>query len=186
MRSNWVKFSLLIVWIAFQGCATTDIPIMRKDPLPLKAVHIEAIFEENEGLEIREEDCKELRDFYRGGVQRKAKAERRLKEKAYPEAMRLFHGSNVFFETILKYIPEDSAKYNLFEDTHILFFPNLLLADNYLKMSKICHAQGNRWQANRHLKKAQTYIEKSLRSEQTEWGFTLQSEIQFLVAAEKK
>ena len=186
MPAPFLNLALLLTLCVLQGCATTGAPIEKKDPLPLKKVNIEAIFEENEGLEIREEDCKELRDFYRGGVQNKAKAEQRLQEKAYPEAMTLFNASNDFFERLLQYIPEDDAEYSLFEGTHILFFPNLLMADNYLKMGKTCRIQGNPSAAKRHLEKANTFIEKSLCSEQTEWGFHLHSEIQSLLAAGKK
>ena len=68
MPAPFLNLALLLTLCVLQGCATTGAPIEKKDPLPLKKVNIEAIFEENEGLEIREEDCKEVRDFYRGGV----------------------------------------------------------------------------------------------------------------------
>ncbi len=40
--------------------------------------------------------------------------------------MKLYLSSNELFSTLLEYIDSDSAEYNLFEGTNVLFFPNLL------------------------------------------------------------
>ena len=117
---------LLFAFLATQGCAAITPPKGDQRLVSLKEANLGAVFEENEGLEVILEDAKELRDFYRGGVQQKAKAEKRFQEKLYPEAMGLYRSSNEFFLTLLQHIDEDSAEYNLFEGTNILFFPNLL------------------------------------------------------------
>ena len=92
--------------------------------------------EEQEGLEIIWENAKELRDFYRGGVQKKAGADKKFQEKNYPEAMKLYDSSNEFFLVVLKYNNEDSVEFPLFEGTSILFFPNLLLPITTLRWGK--------------------------------------------------
>ena len=43
---------------------------------------------------------------------------------------------------MLQYMNEDCAAYTLYEDTDILLFPNLLMADNYLKMGLIGRETG--------------------------------------------
>jgi len=153
--------------------------------IPLQEANLEAVFEENEGLEVTRENAKELRDFYRGGVQQKAKAEKKFQEKDYPAAMKLYHSSNELFSTLLEYLDEDSADYNLFEGTNVLFFPNLLLADNYLKIGRIHDAMGRKKPAYRHWKQALSSVKRSLKSESTEWGFALQQELFLLLLPAK-
>lgn len=153
--------------------------------VPLKKANLEAVFEENAGLEVIREDAKELRDFYRGGVQQKAKAEKLFQERAYPEAFRVYRAANEFFSTLLQHVDEDAAEYTLFEGTHILFFPNLLVADNHLKMGLILRAQEREGRAQRHWKRALSFVRESLRSEPSEWGLTLQRELLSLLAAKK-
>lgn len=164
--------------MTFLGCVTTTLPPENKPLIPLKQANLEAVFEENEGLEVTREDAKEVRDFYRGGVQLKAKAERLFREKAYPEAMRLYRSSNDFFSTLLRHhVDEDSATYQLFEGTRILFFPNLLMADNHLKMGLILRAKGEGGQARSTWERALSYVKTSLRDEPSEWGLALQQEL---------
>lgn len=153
--------------------------------IPLQEANLEAVFEENEGLEVTRENAKELRDFYRGGVQQKAKAEKKFHEKDYPAAMKLYISSNELFSTLLEYLDDDSADYNLFEGTNVLFFPNLLLADNYLKMGRIHDAMGRKRPAYRHWKQALSSVKRSLKSVSTEWGFALQQELFLLLIPEK-
>jgi len=153
--------------------------------IPLKEANWDLVLEENEGLEVLLPDCKEVRDFYRGGVQQKAKGERLIKDKAYAEAMKLFKASNDFFQNVLDFIPQDDAKYALFEGTEVLFFPNLLVADNYLKMGAIDREKKEMSSARRNWKQALAYTDKSLQSENTEWGRTLRQEIISLLEEKK-
>ncbi len=71
-----IVFVFFLAMLFLSGCASIQAPAQNTPPIPLKDANLQAVFEENEGLEIREEDAKELRDFYRGGVQLKAKGEK--------------------------------------------------------------------------------------------------------------
>jgi hypothetical protein len=168
---------LIFALLAFQGCAGTTPPAGSQRLVPLKEANLEAVFEQNEGLEVMAEDAKELRDFYRRGVQQKAKAEKLFQEKAYPEAMKLFRSSNESFSILLRYLDQDSAEYTLYENTHILFFPNLLVADNQLKMGLILQARGQEGSAQRCWKRGLISVQKSLGAERTEWGLSLQEKL---------
>lgn len=167
--------------LVFQGCATT--PPRRADTpvVPLSKANLEAVLEEHEGLEIIWQDAKEVRDFYRGGVQQKAKAEEKFRGKSFPEALELYDRSNEFFLMVLDYIRHDSCAYVLFEGTSILFLPNLLLADNYLKSGRILKETGRESSARRKWKKALTYVNQSLGYEQTEWGLEVEKELHSLL-----
>jgi hypothetical protein len=175
---------LILGFFCFSGCASAPPPV--DQPLiPLKDANWELVLEENEGLEILPQDCKELRDFYRGGVQQKAKGEKLFQEKAYSEATKRFSASNDFFLSVLDYIPQDDAKYSLFEGTEILFFPHLLIADNFLKMGRINRELRETSSSQRNWKRALTYAHKSLQFENTEWGRGLQQEITSLLGEKK-
>jgi len=174
----------ILTWGTLHGCAPTPLPGKIR-LIPLQEVNLEAVFEENEGLEVTQENAKELRDFYRGGVQQKAKAEKEFREKSYPVAMQLYLSSNEFFSTLLEQIDNDSAQYNLFEGTNILFFPNLLVADSHLKMGRIHDAMGRKRPAYRNWKRALSLVRRSLESERTEWGLALEREILLLLAPPK-
>ncbi len=173
-----ILFCILFAFLTSLGCVATTLPPENKPIVPLKQANLEAVFEENEGLEVTPEDTKEVRDFYRGGVQLKAKAERLFQEKAYPEALRLYRSSNDFFSTLfLHHLDEDCATYALFEGTHILFFPNLLMADNYLKMGLILRETGEAEQAQPTWERGLFFVKASLRTEPSEWGLALQGEL---------
>jgi hypothetical protein len=177
---------LVLALLTFQGCAATTPPPGSKLLIPLKEANLQAVLEENEGLEVTLEDAKEVRDFYRRGVQQKAKAEKLSQEKNYPEAMKLFRSSNESFSFLLQYIDQDSAEYELFEGTHILFFPNLLVADNHLKMGWILRATGHEGPAQRNWKRALSFLRESLRTEPSEWGLAVQQEILNLMPSKNK
>lgn len=176
---------LIFALLALQGCTST-IPPAAGPPIPLKEANLEAVFEQNEGLEVTPDDAKELRDFYRLGVQQKAKAEKLFQGKDYPEAMKLYHSSNESFSAILRYLEQDSAEYTLFEDTHILFFPNLLVADNELKMGLIQQTKGEEGSAQRCWKRGLASVQKSLQAEHTEWGLSLQEKLISLLPSKNK
>ncbi len=171
----WVMICFLV---AFLGCATAPPPSpTSQKPIPIKVANLEMVFEENEGLEINPADAKEIRDYYRAGVQKKALAEKRLQEKAYREAMMFYEESCDLLSTVLRYIEEDTAEFPCFEGSSILFFPNLLAADNHLKIGKIQKAMGRESSAQRNWKRALFFARQSLRFEKTEWGISLQQEI---------
>jgi hypothetical protein len=182
-RNLFVLLAILTLG-AVQSCATAPLQANMR-LIPLQEVSLKAIFEENEGLEITRENARELRDFYRGGVQKKAKAEEELGKKGFQAAMQLYLLSNDFFSTLLEHSDHDSAEYNLFEGTNILFFPNLLVADNHLKMGRIDDAMGRKRSARRNWNRALTWVKQSLKCERTEWGLTLQEEILSLLDSKK-
>jgi tetratricopeptide (TPR) repeat protein len=178
MKRRLLLLAVLLAFLVIFGCIAKTLPPGNKPLIPLKQANLEAVFEENEGLEVTLQDTKEVRDFYRGGVQLKAKAERLFQEKAYPEAMRLYRSSNDFFSNLfLHHLDEDSAAYDLFEGTHILFFPNLLMADNYLKMGLILRETGEAGQAQPTWERALFFVKSSLRTEPSEWGLAMQEEL---------
>lgn len=171
-------FIILFTLVSFWGCAAIPPPSPSSERIiPLKEANLEMVLEESEGLEINPEDAKEVRDFYRAGVQKKALAEKRFRETSYPEAMKLYQDSCDLFSTVLRFIEADAAEFPCFEGTSILFFPNLLAADNHLKIGKIQKAMGRETPAQRNWKKALFFVRQSLRFEKTEWGISLQQEI---------
>jgi hypothetical protein len=177
---------LIFVFLAIQGCAGGVVPIMeQKAAIPMQKANAQLIFQENEGLVIVWEDAKDARDFYRGGVQEKAKGEKHFREKAYPEAMKSFQASNDFLTKMLHFMDEDCAEFTLYEGTDILFFPNLLMADNYLKMGLIQRETGHESSAQGSWKRAQSSVQKSLQSEKTEWGLSLEKEVSGLLGTKK-
>jgi hypothetical protein len=188
-KNNFMKSFLLLPWpaigfLVFLGCATAP-PSESQRTIPLQEASLDVVIEENEGLEVVWEDAKDIREFYRGGVQQKAQAEKRYEAKAYPQAMKLYQSSNEFLTKLLQYIPEDYAQYPLYEDTHILFFPHLLMADNHLKMGKILHAMERERSAQRHWKQALSSVKESLKTERTEWALNLQQELISLLPPKK-
>ncbi len=172
---------LLSISLGILGCATlapTTAPESGdRQTIPVKVANLEAVIEQNEGLEVDWDDAKEVRDLYRGGVQQKAKGEKSYKEKAYSKALQSYQTSNDFFSKLLTYWNEDAAELILFEDTSILFLPNLLLADNHYKMGLIYRQMGKENSARRSWKHALSFTQKSLRCERTEWGLGLQKDV---------
>jgi len=177
MRAKLFSILIFLYFITFQGCAEVRSTSRNRTLIPLQKADLGAVLAENEGLEVTWEDAKDVRDFYRGGVQQKAKAEERFREKGYQEALKCYQSSNDFFSKLLLYIRGDSAEYFLFEGTHILFFPDLLVADNYFKMGTIERALGHEEEAQSCWKRSLSSVQKSLQSEQTEWGLSLERKI---------
>ena len=175
------RILVLIPFLWFGGCATPPPPPADSPLIPLQKANLEAVFEEQEGLEILWENAQEVRDFYRGAVQQKAKADKDYQDKKYAEAMKKYDSSNEFLMVVLKYRNEDSGECILFDGTSILFFPNLLAADNHLKAGKILKEMGRDSSARGKWKQALPYVQRSLQHERTEWGLAVQQELQSLL-----
>ena len=94
MKEKLIPILSFLALITVQGCAEVS-------PIPLQKDNLEALLAENEGLEVGWENAKDVRDFYRGGVQQKAKAEKRFPEKAYRETMNFYRSSKAFFQDSL-------------------------------------------------------------------------------------
>lgn len=186
MKENFFGPSIILAFLIFQGCAGVTPITGEKSPIPLQKANQQAVLEENEGLQFIWEDAKDARDFYRGGVQQKAKAEKQFQEKDYPQAMKLYQSSNDFFTKLFQYIDEDFTEYTLYEGTNILFFPSLLMADNYLKMGQIYRETGHESSAQSSWRRAQSFVKKSFQSERTEWGLSLEKELSSLLQSKQK
>ena len=185
MKEKLLALFLVLACLAFQGCAGITPIAGEKPPIPVQKANLKAVLEENEGLEFVWENANDVRDFYRGGVQQKAKAEKQFQEKDFPEAVKLYQSSNDFFTKLFQYMKEDYAEYPLYEGTNVLFFPNLLTADNYLKMGLIYRETGREGSAQSMWKHAQSFAKKSLQSERTEWGLSLDKELSSLLESKK-
>ena len=177
--------ALTFAFLLLPSCGGVTPIVTEKAPIPLQKANQEQALVENEGLRIVWEDAKDARDFYRGGVQQKTNAEKRFREKAYPEALKSYQTSNDFFTKVFQFLPEDTAEFTLYEGTDILFFPNLLMADNYLKMGVIQRDTGHEGSAQSSWKKAQSFVQKSLQSEKTEWGLSLEKEVATVLGPKK-
>jgi len=140
---------------------------------PLSEVNLEKVIDENKGLRVLKENATTVHDYYRGGVQEKAQGERLLGEEKWEEARIHFERSDRFLEVVLNYFTKDEAYRNIYGDHVVIFLPNLLLADNYLKLIKIYHKlkmDDEIYWASREGKK---YLSFSQRSVKTELAFQI-------------
>jgi hypothetical protein len=192
---------LLILTASFFGtrCATTQenlgapgemIPMMMdhdspfmmthsKDYVyPLIEINLENVIQENEGFKVVQENAIMVNDYYRGGVQEKAEGERLMKEEKWEEAEAHFEKSNWFLEVVVRYFPMDEACKNIYGDHVVIFIPNLLMADNELKLMEIygkTKRNGDIYWAKRD---GNAYLSRSLRSVKTEWGYRLKKDLE--------
>jgi tetratricopeptide (TPR) repeat protein len=181
--NRWPLWLGIFLSLALIKCATAPPPPAGKRPLiPLHKANLKMVIEEQMGLEIFLENVKDARDYYRGGVQKKARADKEFQVKNYKLALDLYDASNEFFLYVLDYIPYDSLSLPLYEGNQILFFPHLLMADTYLKMGQIYQSTDRESSARRKWRQALTAVGKSLASERTEWGENVRKEI---LAAQK-
>lgn len=141
---------------------------------PLTGINLEKVIHENRGLKSVEANATTVHDYYRGGVQVKAEGERLLKEGKWEEAFPRFETSNRFFRVVLRYLSEDEAYRNLYGDHVIIFLPNLLSADNFLKLVTVYQKLGRDDKANQAKGHGEYYLSESLKSVKTEWAFRVQ------------
>jgi hypothetical protein len=146
---------------------------------PLAEINLDKVMKENRGLRVLKENATTVRDFYRGGVQEKEWGEKMLKERNWEEARAHFEKSNWFLETVLDYLPEDEAQRNIYGDHSIIFLPNLLIADNQLKLLKINDAvNGPQDDTYWIVRRGRQFLSRSLRSVKTEWAIQIQKEFE--------
>ena len=190
---------LLFLGFFMAGCATTkeeetmsmheampmqeEMAMMRTYPkdyvFPLSEINLEKVIEENAGLKVLKENATAVRDYYRGGVQEKAEGERLLGDEKWEEAMSHFIKSNRFLEVVVDYLPEDEPYWNIYGNHFVIFMPNLLIADNQLKIAKIykklnMSSNDTYWET----KRCKRYLARSLRSVKTEWAFQIKRELE--------
>jgi hypothetical protein len=137
---------------------------------PLTEINLEKVFNENRGLKVLAENATMVHDYYRGGVQEKEEGESLLKEGKWEEARLHFEKSNQFLGVVLKYLPEDEAQRNIYGDQVVIFLPNLLLADNDLKLITVYRSLGSDDKAARAKNDGEYYLTESLKTVKTEWA----------------
>ncbi len=138
---------------------------------PLMEINLEKVVNENRGLKVLEENATTVHDYYRGGVQQKAEGEVLLKQGKWEEALTHFETSNRFFRVVLRYLSKDEAYLNLYGDHVVIFLPNLLSADNYLKLVTVYQKLGRDDKASQAKGHGEYYLSESLKSVKTEWAY---------------
>jgi len=174
-----ISYLVFILIVAFFGarCATdthTHEPTAKtypKDHLySLTEINLEKMYAENRGLKVFEENATTTHDYYRGGVQEKEEGETLMKADKWSEARPHLEKSNRFLRVVLKYQPQDDASLNVYGDQVIIFLPNLLIADNDLKLVAVYKNLKNENRAEEVKKEGQLYLAESLKSVKTEWA----------------
>lgn len=176
-RADFKKISylLLILIFGFLGtkCAAQkeEVKTYPKDYVhPLKDINLERVFDENRGLKVLEENATTAQDYYRGGVQEKEEAEKLMKESRWEEARIHLEKSIRFLRVVLKSLPEDEAYLNVYGDQTVIFLPNLLIADNALKLVSVYKNIKNDNAVAEAINEGQRYLAESLKSVKTEWA----------------
>ncbi len=142
----------------------------KNDVHPLTQINLDKIYAENRGLKVIEENATALHDYYRGAVQEKEEGEGLLKEGKWEEARSHLERSNRFLHVVLKVLPKDEAHWNIYGDQVVIFLPNLLIADNDLKLNTVYRALGSDEKARGAKNDGEYYLAQSLKDVKTEWG----------------
>ena len=173
-----ILYLIFILMFGFLGmrCAAPkeEVKTYPKDYVhPLTEINLEKVFSENRGLEVLEENATTVYDYYRGGVQEKEEGERLMKESKWAEARAHLEKSNRFLRVVLKYLPEDEPSRNVYGDQMVIFLPNLLIADNDLKLLAVYKAMKNDDEVTEVKGDGQHYLAESLKRVKTEWGYQI-------------
>jgi len=171
-NSKKISYLILILIFGFLGtrCAT---PKGDLKTYPLTEINLEKVFSENRGLRILEENATMNHDFYRGGVQEKEEGEKLMKEGKWEEARTHLEKSNQYFRVVVKYEPNDEPHRNVYGDEMVIFMPNLLRADNYLKLITVYRNLGKDNMVVSAENEGQYCLSASLRSVKTEWAYQI-------------
>jgi hypothetical protein len=168
-----IPYLILILIFGLLGtrCATTKGEVKT---YPLTEINLEKVFSENRGLVILEENATMNHDFYRGGVQEKEAGEKLMKEGKWEEARTHLEKSNQYFRVVVKYEPNDEPQRNVYGDEIVIFVPNLLRADNYLKLITVYRNLGKDNMVVSAKNEGQYCLDASLRSVKTEWAYQIE------------
>ena len=139
----------------------------------LEEINIEKVYGENRGLKVFEENATTAHDYYRGGVQEKEEGEGLMKSGQWNDARLHLEKSNRLLRVVLKHLPEDDAYLNVYGEQTIIFLPNLLIADNDLKLVTVYKNLKNDHKASEVRKEGQLYLAESLKTVKTEWAHQL-------------
>ncbi len=173
-----ISYLLLVLIFGFLGmrCAAPKeaVKTYPKDYVhPLKEINLEKVFSENRGLKVVEENATTVHDYYRGGVQEKEEGEKLMKESRWEEARIHLEKSIRFLRVVLKSLPEDEAYRNIYGDQTVIFLPNLLIADNALKLVTVYKNTRNDNKVAEAKNEGQHYLAESLKSVKTEWAYQI-------------
>ena len=170
-RFDFRKASYLVIVLIFglmgTRCAT---PQKEIKTYPLTEINPEKVFQENRGLKVLRDNATMIHDNYRGGVQEKEEGETLMKAEKWNEARLHLEKSNRFLRVALKHLPGDDAYLNVYGEQTIIFLPNLLIADNDLKLAAVYKNLKNDDRAAQVRKEGQLYLAESLKSVKTEWA----------------
>ena len=168
------KISYLIFILIF-GFLGTRCAALQKElkTYPLTEINLEKVFYENRGLKILEENATMVHDYYRGGVQEKEEGERLMKENNWEEARIHLEKSNRYLRVVLKYLPEDEAYRNVYGYQMVIFMPNLLMADNDLKLLTVYKSMRNDDKVAEAKGDGEYYLAESLKTVKTEWAYQI-------------
>jgi len=180
MNLKKISYLVFILIFGFLGirCATDthkgELKTYPKDYVhPLTEINLEKVFIENRGLKVLEENATTVHDFYRGGVQEKEEGGKLIKESRWEEARRCLEKSNRFLRVVIKYLPEDEAYRNIYGEQVVIFLPNLLIADNNLKLVTVYKNMKNDNKVAEAKNDGQHYLAESLKSVKTEWAYQI-------------
>ena len=173
-----ISYLLLILIFGFLGtrCAAQkeEVKTYPKDYVhPLKEINLEKVYDENRGLKVVEENATTVHDYYRGGVQEKEEGEKLMKESRWEEARIHLEKSIRFLRVVLKSLPEDEAYRNIYGNQTVIFLPNLLIADNALKLVSVYKNMRNDNAVAEAKNEGQHYLAESLKSVKTEWAYQI-------------
>jgi hypothetical protein len=173
-----ILYLIFILIFGFLGarCATDthkeELKTYPKDYVhSLTEINLEKVFVESRGLKVLEENATTVHDYYRGGVQEKEEGEKLMKESRWEEARRHLEKSNRFLRVVLKHVPEDEAYHNIYGNQVVIFMPNLLIADNDLKLVTVYKNLRNDNKVAEAKKEGQLYLAESLKYVKTEWAY---------------
>ncbi len=179
-----ISYLFLIIVFGFLGtrCAalkeelhahgdTSSVKTYPKDYVhPITEINLERVIKENQGLKVLLENATTVHDYYRGGVQSKEVGESLMKEGKWEEAQIHLEKSNQFLRVVLRYLSEDEAYRNIYGDQVVIFMPNLLMADNNLKLVSIYKKMGREDLALEMRGYGEDYLSRSLKNVKTEWA----------------
>jgi hypothetical protein len=171
----------LIFGLLVTRCATSEqeVKTYPKDYVyPLKEINLEKVFNENQGLRVMEENATKVHDYYRGGVQEKQEGEGLMKEGKWEEARNHLEKSNRFLRVVVRYLPEDEAYRNIHGNLGVIFLPNLLIADNDLKLITVYKKMRNDQKVAEVREEAGLHLAESLKSVKTEWAYEIKKELE--------
>jgi hypothetical protein len=178
-----ISYLIFILIFGFFGtrCATPkeELKTYPKNYVhPLREINLEKVFNENRGLKVLEENATTVYDYYRGGVQEKEEGERLMKEGKWEEARDHLEKSNRFLRVVVKYLPEDEPSRNVYGDQMVIFLPNLLIADNDLKLITVYKNMGKDDKVAEAKSAGEYSLAESLKSVKTEWAYEIKKRLE--------